>query len=234
MISCVWTGPTAFRTKLSYAPIATYEAYNWAHAGGWWLQRHAREYIHTTNIHTYMFVLVNFAALADKLSSSAECRIRNRVFGTEPPADWMPADNPTKLSRIKLKNLNSTARPYDQRAFSPLDPIAIWPITLSTVSERLCLFVKNWLLTVLGVFIVSCKRYGFGYAMRNSWKNHSRVHKQFGTRWAKPKTEFKSSFYGWSCLSPRRLRLIICSKAPKRHMLTVWQPSSVPYLRHVR
>ena len=153
MISCVWTGPTAFRTKLSYAPIATYEACNWAHAGVWWLQRHAREYIHTTNIHTYMFVLVNFAALADKLSSSAECRIRNRVFGTEPPADWMPADNPTKLSRIKLKNLNSTARPYDQRAFSPLDPIAIWPITLSTVSERLCLFVKNWLLTVLGCLL---------------------------------------------------------------------------------
>ena len=38
----------------------------------------------------------------------------------------MPADKPTELSRIKLKNLNATARPFNQRAFSPLDPIAVW------------------------------------------------------------------------------------------------------------
>ena len=38
----------------------------------------------------------------------------------------MPADKPTELSRIKLKNLNSTARPYDQQAFSPLDHTASW------------------------------------------------------------------------------------------------------------
>ena len=68
-----------------------------------------------------------FKSKGDKLSSSAECRIRTqRVSGTESPADWMPADKPTELLRIKLKNFNSTARPYDQRAFSPLDPTAIW------------------------------------------------------------------------------------------------------------
>ena len=33
----------------------------------------------------------------------------------------MPADKPTELSRIKLKNLNSTAHSYDQQVFSPLD-----------------------------------------------------------------------------------------------------------------
>ena len=38
----------------------------------------------------------------------------------------MLADKPTELSRIKLKNFNSTARPYDQRAISPLDPTAVW------------------------------------------------------------------------------------------------------------
>ena len=65
-----------------------------------------------------------FKSKGDKLSFSAECRIRTRVFGTESPADWMPADNPTELSRIKLKNVNSIARPYDQWAFSPLDPTA--------------------------------------------------------------------------------------------------------------
>ena len=44
------------------------------------------------------------------------------VSDTESSADWMPADKRTELSRIKLKNLNSTTRPYDERAFSPLDP----------------------------------------------------------------------------------------------------------------
>ena len=64
-----------------------------------------------TYIHTYMFV-VNFDALAQasdfqierrQVVSSAGCRIWTRVFGTESPAGWMPADKPTGLSRIKLK-----------------------------------------------------------------------------------------------------------------------------------
>ena len=68
-----------------------------------------------------------FDSKGDMLSSSAECRIRTqRVSETQSPADWMPADKPTELSRIKLKNLNSTARPYDQQAFSLPDPTAIW------------------------------------------------------------------------------------------------------------
>ena len=60
------------------------------------------------------------------MSSSAESSIRTqRVSDTYSPADWMFYDKPTELSRIKLKNLNSTARPYDQQAFSPPDPTAI-------------------------------------------------------------------------------------------------------------
>ena len=35
---------------------------------------------------------------------------------TYSPADWMPTNKPTEVSRIKLKNLNSTARPYDEWA----------------------------------------------------------------------------------------------------------------------
>ena len=67
-----------------------------------------------------------FQSKGDKLSSSAEGRIRTqRVSDTYSPADWMPADKPTELSRIK-QNLNSTARPYDQQAFSPPDPTTIW------------------------------------------------------------------------------------------------------------
>ena len=40
----------------------------------------------------------------DKLSSSAECRIRTwKSQDTYSPVDWMPTHKPTKLSRIKLK-----------------------------------------------------------------------------------------------------------------------------------
>ena len=91
-------------------------------------------------VYIYLLLLISmlwhrqaiFESKGDKLSSSAEGRIRTqRVSDTYSPADWMPADKPTELSRIK-QNLNSTARPYDQQAFrtrtrtSPPDPTAIW------------------------------------------------------------------------------------------------------------
>ena len=43
----------------------------------------------------------------------------------------MAADKLIELSRIKLKNLDSTARPYDQQAFSPLDLTANWLLHLA-------------------------------------------------------------------------------------------------------
>ena len=83
----------------------------------------------------YIFVVVNFDALAqvrdiqigrDKLCSSAECRIwtpgpRHQIasrLNARWQTDWAIED--------QAKNLNSTARPYDQRAFSPLDPTVSW------------------------------------------------------------------------------------------------------------
>ena len=179
--------------------------------------------------YTYLLLLISmlwrrqaiFKSKGDKLCSSAECRIGTRVPDTKSPADWMFADKPTELSRIKLKiwtrqpvpmisehsthltplsvdfftwlwrythlllismlwhrqaifkskgnklcssaecriwarvprhqiasrlnarwqtdwaiedqakNLNSTARPYDQRAFSPLDPTVSWLLHLA-------------------------------------------------------------------------------------------------------
>ena len=63
-------------------------------------------------IHTYLLLLISmlwhrqaiFESKGDKFSSSAECRIRTqRVSETQFPADWMPADEPTELSRIKQK-----------------------------------------------------------------------------------------------------------------------------------
>ena len=88
-------------------------------------------------MHTYIFVVVNFDALAQ----ASDIRIERRqvVF-----LCWEQDSNPGGLwnlifSRLNAcwqtdwaiedqayKNLNSTARPYDQRAFSPPDPTAIW------------------------------------------------------------------------------------------------------------
>ena len=68
-----------------------------------------------------------FESKGDKLSSSTESKIRTqRVSDTYSPADWKPAYKPTELWRIEHKNLNLTARPYGQQAFSPPEPTAIW------------------------------------------------------------------------------------------------------------
>ena len=95
---------------------------------------HAHTHIYTY-IYIYLLLLISmlwhrktiFESKGDKLSSSAKCRIRTqRVSETQSPADWMPADKPNELSSIKLKDLNSRARSYDQQAFSTPDPTAIW------------------------------------------------------------------------------------------------------------
>ena len=67
-----------------------------------------------------------FESKGDKLSSSAECRILTQglrqLFASRLNAcwqtDWAVED--------QAKNLNSTARTYDQQAFSPPDPTASW------------------------------------------------------------------------------------------------------------
>ena len=93
-----------------------------------------------TYIHTYIFV-VNFDALAqasvirieDKLSSSAECRIRTHQGLRHQIASRLNAHWQTAWAiEDQANNLNSTARPYDQRAFSPLDPTVSWHTYIHT------------------------------------------------------------------------------------------------------
>ena len=63
-----------------------------------------------------------FESKGDKLSSSVECRFRTQGLRHQIASrlnarwqtDWAIED--------QAKNVNSTARPYDQRTFSPLDP----------------------------------------------------------------------------------------------------------------
>ena len=82
-----------------------------------------------------------FESKGDKLFSSAECRIRTQglrhLFASRLNAcwqtDWAIED--------QAKNLNSTARPYDQQAFSPLDLTASW---LSHLALAIHMFVVNF------------------------------------------------------------------------------------------
>ena len=74
-----------------------------------------------------------FESKGGKLSSSDECGIRTQglrhLFASRLNAcwqtDWAIED--------QAKNLNSTARPYDQQAFSPLDLTASWLSHLALV-----------------------------------------------------------------------------------------------------
>ena len=82
-----------------------------------------------------LFVVVNF----DSLAQANDIRIERRQVVV---LCWMQDSNPRSQTQIasrlnarwqtdwaienEAKNLNSTARPFDQRAFSPLDPTANW------------------------------------------------------------------------------------------------------------
>ena len=79
-----------------------------------------------------------FKSKGHELCSSAECRI-----WTQGPrhliANWLNAHWQTDSAiEEQAKNLNSTARPYDQRAFSPLDPTVSW---LSHLVPAIYIFV---------------------------------------------------------------------------------------------
>ena len=67
-----------------------------------------------------------FKSKGDKLCSSAECRIGTRgprhQIASRLNARWQT----DSAIEDQAKNLNSTARPYDQRAFSPLDHTICW------------------------------------------------------------------------------------------------------------
>ena len=85
-----------------------------------------------TYIHTYLLLLISmlwhrqaiFESKGDKLSSSAEGRIRTqRVSDIYSPADWMPADKPTELSRIKLKTWTRQPVPMISKQSAHLTPL---------------------------------------------------------------------------------------------------------------
>ena len=106
-------------------------------------------YIHIhAYIHTYIFVVVNFDAPAQ--ASYIQIERRQVVFlcwkqdlnpGSQTPNRQQTEcslTNQLSYGGSSYKNLNSTARPYDQRAFSPLDPTVSW---LSHLALAIYIFV---------------------------------------------------------------------------------------------
>ena len=79
-----------------------------------------------------------FKSKGDKLCCSAECRIWTRgprhQFASRLNARWQT----DWAIEDQVKNLNSTARPYDQRVFSPLGPTVSW---LSHLALAIYMFV---------------------------------------------------------------------------------------------
>ena len=79
-----------------------------------------------------------FKSKGDKLCSSAESRIWTRdprhLFASRLNARWQT----DWAIEDQAKTLNSTARPYDQRAFSPLGPTVSW---LSHLALAIYMFV---------------------------------------------------------------------------------------------
>ena len=101
-----------------------------------------------------MFV-VNFDALERRhavfpcwMQDSKLGRLRHQLanrMNARWQTDWAIEDQP--------KNLNSTARPYDQRAFSPLDPNAIW---LSHLALAIHTCMHTYMYTHIHTFIHTC------------------------------------------------------------------------------
>ena len=83
----------------------------------------------------YLFLLISmlwhrqtiFKSKGDKLSSSAECRIRTwKSQDTYSPADWMPTHKPTELSRIKLKTWTQQLVPMTSEHSTHLTSLPVW------------------------------------------------------------------------------------------------------------
>ena len=80
-----------------------------------------------------------FESKGDKLSTSAYCRIQTqrRFSRTESPADWIPADRPTELSRIELK-IRTRQPSLWSASMQPTRPHCCWHSHLASGDIHVC------------------------------------------------------------------------------------------------
>ena len=136
LISMLWHRQAIFESKGDKL-CSSAESRIWTRDPRHQIASRLNTYIHThtythSHTHTYLFLLISmlwhrqaiFESNGDKLSSSAEGRIRTqRVSDTYSPADWMPADKPTELSRIKLKTWTRQPVPMISKHSAHLTPL---------------------------------------------------------------------------------------------------------------
>ena len=72
--------------------------------GRMYIHENLRTEMHASEIHTCLLLQISMTQASDfRIERKQVLFLRLRVSGTESPADWMPAENSTELSRIKLK-----------------------------------------------------------------------------------------------------------------------------------
>ena len=76
------------------------------------------------------------------LHSLGRCKAYDSVFGTESPADWMPADKPTELSRIKLKTWTRQPVPMISKHSAHSTPLPVGFRTWLWQYTRFFLFIS--------------------------------------------------------------------------------------------
>ena len=125
---------------------------NYIYSKHWYTCIHT--YIHTyarmhalthTYIHTYLLLLISMLWHRQAIFKSKGDKLCSLLMQDLNPGSQTPNRQQTECSltnrlsyRGSSKNLNSTDRPYDQRAFSPLDPTVSW---LSHLALAIYIFV---------------------------------------------------------------------------------------------
>ena len=112
-----------------------------------------------------------FKSKGDKLCSSAECRIWTRdprhQIASRLNARWQT----NWAIQDQAKNLNSTARPYDQRAFSPLDPTVSWLSHLFTIKNIYLIIISHKCTRLHLQAHIYCRRCGVRWLQTGKFQN---------------------------------------------------------------
>ena len=96
-----------------------------------------------------------FKSIEDKLFSPVECRIRIHGLRHQIVSRLNTCWQTDWGIENQAKNLNSTVHPYDQLAFSPLNPISSWPLHL--VLEIYIFFVNCETLAQAREFLIETR-----------------------------------------------------------------------------
>ena len=160
-----------------------------------------------------------FKSKGDKLCSSAESRIWTRdprhQFASRLNARWQT----NWAIEDQAKNLNSTARRYDQRAFSPLGPTVSWLSQLA-----LAIYIHIW---VKLAQVIACYPMAPSHYLNKCWLNITEV------LWYSPEGSFTepAQYFFFACYVSWKLLIILgdshISQGPMSSAFMYWFPEKI-------